>query len=281
MAYRIHAACAALALALTASGAQTKTIPSAEQPPVRAWTAREPGFTPAREFSPGETVVLRGENRSPFTLYLYVSPAAREIYRGEDVVVRYQRGDRWVNAAVRAYIDESPIRCVELRPGMNFTRAWTSPSAPPGTYRMEFTYTTSPAQCEMDLRVRTGAVTVHSEPFTVRPLAAVPATPPSVTGATAIATVGAARSCPVTVTFTGTIQATGPGRVSYVWERSDGGTQTTPSTVEFTAAGSRTVTKTWTLGEPGREVSGWQRLRVISPGEMRSEPAAFRFTCGA
>jgi hypothetical protein len=129
--------------------------------------------------------------------------------------------------------------------------------------------------------VRTGAVTVYSDPFTVRLPPAVPATPSSVTGATATATVGPTATCPVRVTFTGTIQATGPGRVSYVWERSDGATQTTPSTVDFTSAGSRTVTHTWTLGGPGREVSGWQRLRVISPGEMRSEPAAFRFRCGA
>jgi hypothetical protein len=83
--------------------------------------------------------------------------------------------------------------------------------------------------------------------------------------------------CPKTIHFWGTITASGPGAVTYRWERSDGtgATSTAPETIIFTAAGSQTVTNLWTRGEG----TGWQRLHVLTPDNAVSSQVDFVMTC--
>jgi hypothetical protein len=81
-------------------------------------------------------------------------------------------------------------------------------------------------------------------------------------------------TCPKTINFWGTISASGPGTVTYRWERSDGTANPTES-VTFTAAGSKTITNLWTRGEG----TGWQRLHILTPDDMVSSQIDFVLTC--
>ena len=81
--------------------------------------------------------------------------------------------------------------------------------------------------------------------------------------------------CPTTVNFWATITASGPGPVTYRWERSDNATDMTPQTIIFTSAGTQTVATTWTRGGG----IGWQRLHVLTPNDEVSSPIGFTLTC--
>lgn len=238
---------------------------------VEVYTARDGTYARAASFVAGETVVLRVENNTAGSIHFRSEPRQREVYRGEDLVVQRNEAGRWSNAVQRTYIDESPVRCIELRPGMNATRAWTPRTPVPGTYRVQLAFATTAAGCAGE---RAAMREIHSVPFTLA------AAGFRVTRVAAAAAVGSTGACPVQVTFTGTVQATAPGTVRYQWERSDGAAPR-PFSINFTAAGTRTVRSTWTLGAPGRETSGWQRLRLLEPHATTSEPATFRFRCGA
>jgi hypothetical protein len=241
------------------------------QTAVEVYTARDGTLARGTSFVAGETVVLRVENNTAGPIHFRSEPRQREVYRGEDLVVQRSESGRWSSAVQRTYIDESPVRCIELRPGMNATRAWTPRTPVPGTYRVQLTFAATAAGCASE---RTTMREIHSAPFTLA------AGGFRVTRVGAAAAVGSTGACPVEVTFTGSVQATGPGTVRYQWERSDG-VAARPFSINFTAAGTRTVRSTWTLGAPGRETSGWQRLRLLEPHATASEPAAFRFRCGA
>ena len=88
-----------------------------------------------------------------------------------------------------------------------------------------------------------------------------------------------ASSCatPATFAYTGTITASGPGKVSYRWVYSSG--QPGPvQTVSFTAAGQRQVPgetiRTRTAG------GGWAAIKVVSPTALLSEKVSYRLLCG-
>jgi len=80
--------------------------------------------------------------------------------------------------------------------------------------------------------------------------------------------------CPKTIHFWGTITANGTGTVTYRWERSDN-TATNVETINFSTAGSQTVTSLWTRGEG----TGWQRLHVLTPNDAVSNKIDFVMTC--
>jgi hypothetical protein len=87
--------------------------------------------------------------------------------------------------------------------------------------------------------------------------------------------------CPVTVNFTGYITTNGPGTVKYTFTRSDGAIGPV-FTLDFDAAGTKTVNTTWTLGGVGlMEYAGWQRLKILSPNEIESsaETGSFKISC--
>jgi hypothetical protein len=80
--------------------------------------------------------------------------------------------------------------------------------------------------------------------------------------------------CPKTINYAAIISVSGPGVVTYKWERSDGAIAPTES-VTFAAAGTRTVTTSWTRGGG----TGWERLHVLTPDEATSSQLAFTLTC--
>ncbi len=88
--------------------------------------------------------------------------------------------------------------------------------------------------------------------------------PPSFTGA-----------CPTTFNFIAVITTSGPGTVTYRWERSDGATAPIQS-ITFPAAGSQTVGDTWTLGG---SYAGWERVHILTPNNGVSNQANFVLNC--
>jgi len=80
------------------------------------------------------------------------------------------------------------------------------------------------------------------------------------------------------VVFHGTITASGPVDVKYTWVRSDGGVDTTPHEVKFTAAGTKQVSHYWDLTETSK---GWEALQVTAPSKITSAHAVFNVTCVA
>jgi hypothetical protein len=88
-----------------------------------------------------------------------------------------------------------------------------------------------------------------------------------------------ASSCttPATFTYTGTITASAPGKVSYRWVYSTG-RQGPVQTVTFTAAGQRRVPgqviKTRTAG------GGWAAIKLVSPAAPLSKKVSYRLLCG-
>lgn len=89
--------------------------------------------------------------------------------------------------------------------------------------------------------------------------------------------------CPVTLNFTGSISTDSAGTVQYTFIRSDGATGPV-QTLDFKAAGTQTVSTSWTLGDAKSLPSyqGWQALRVISPNALESsrETGSFAMKCG-
>ncbi len=82
-------------------------------------------------------------------------------------------------------------------------------------------------------------------------------------------------TCPALVGFTATITMSGPGTVTYRWERSDAAVK--PSqTITFLRADVQIVNDYWDAPPTG---AGWQRLRVGSPNDTTSANAAFTNNC--
>jgi eukaryotic-like serine/threonine-protein kinase len=107
--------------------------------------------------------------------------------------------------------------------------------------------------------------------------------PPKTTLLSATATVSPASqsltSCTAaapTFTFSGTISDNKPGTVSYHWKLPSGTGAT--QTVDFTQAGSKTVTTTYK--PTSDDATGSGSLIVTSPGSATSDGATFSVTCG-
>ena len=82
-------------------------------------------------------------------------------------------------------------------------------------------------------------------------------------------------ACPKTFNFSAVITVNGPGTVTYKWERSDGAIAPDES-ITFAAAGSQTVTDSWTIGI---SYSGWERVHILTPNDSLSNQANFTLTC--
>ncbi len=82
-------------------------------------------------------------------------------------------------------------------------------------------------------------------------------------------------ACPKTFTFNATITATGPGTVTYRWERSDGGYSDVQS-ITFYEAGTKTTTLQWELST---SASGWHRIHVLTPYDAASNPVYYTLNC--
>lgn len=112
--------------------------------------------------------------------------------------------------------------------------------------------------------------TSKAQPRPPRPAAAGRAT-----RATLAAVVPRSNSCPVKVSFNGTITTNGPAEVKYTWVSFDGGTWP-EHTIKFTKAGTERVGEVREVSESG---TGWMRLKVIAPDTLMSSVARYRVTC--
>jgi hypothetical protein len=91
-----------------------------------------------------------------------------------------------------------------------------------------------------------------------------------------------AGQCPTTIHFHGSIETNGPGVVKYIFERSDGATDTIVKSITFVAAPYHLAIpdETWTLGGPGMNYSGWERIKILSPNAgFLSNKAEFHIRC--
>ena len=85
-------------------------------------------------------------------------------------------------------------------------------------------------------------------------------------------------TCPAPLTFHGSITTDGPGDVEYTWVSSDG--RSWPEqTVRFTGKGQQGVSTDWKVGEPGKTVTAWIRLKVLSPNRKLSTKTTFTLHC--
>lgn len=82
-------------------------------------------------------------------------------------------------------------------------------------------------------------------------------------------------ACPHKFTFTGTIEVTGAGTVTYQWERSDNASAPVES-LTFTGSGTQSVTSTWQIGI---DYSGWKRIHILTPVDTYSNMANFTLDC--
>ena len=85
-------------------------------------------------------------------------------------------------------------------------------------------------------------------------------------------------ACPAEIRFIATIFVSHhPVKVRYRWERSDGA-KSPPEDVEITSAG-RGVETTWKLGAPHEHMTVSERLHVLAPTGISSEPATASIQC--
>jgi hypothetical protein len=87
-----------------------------------------------------------------------------------------------------------------------------------------------------------------------------------------VAPVSGASSTPFV--FTGEITASGSGPVTYRWVHDDG-SQTDTQTLNFTGAGTQTVTHTWdSISCSTSDRSKWAQLQILTPNAMSSAQTA-------
>jgi len=85
--------------------------------------------------------------------------------------------------------------------------------------------------------------------------------------------------CPHRFVFTGRITTNREGTVRYTWLRSDGIPRKT-YTLEFAAAGTKTVTHEWELGGGmGTYRDRWAQIEILAPNSRLSNQAEFDLKC--
>lgn len=86
--------------------------------------------------------------------------------------------------------------------------------------------------------------------------------------------------CPAVITFTGTVTTNGPGKVKYIFTRSDGAIDTITKTLVFKKAGTQNVSTTWTLGgTPLPYYKGWEATKILGAVPFTSNEAGFEIRC--
>ena len=86
--------------------------------------------------------------------------------------------------------------------------------------------------------------------------------------------------CPTNVRYTlyVTITSNGPFKFNYIWTQSDGN-NTHEKTIEFTEAGSRTLSREWMVGKGDSSNSRWIEFVVTSPEYREYGKAEFENLC--
>jgi hypothetical protein len=80
---------------------------------------------------------------------------------------------------------------------------------------------------------------------------------------------------PTRVHFAAHLTATGPGKITYVWLRSDKGTSAV-QTLAFSKAGPLPVSYDWLVRA---RTNGWVSLKVLTPAPEQSRKVSFEVTC--
>jgi hypothetical protein len=85
-------------------------------------------------------------------------------------------------------------------------------------------------------------------------------------------------------TFTGDIETNGAGTVTYYWNFGNG-TKTAEKTLNFSSAGTQSVSTTWNLGTTGPESSnpfnGWARIYIDAPNHQFFSKENITLTCNS
>ncbi len=106
-------------------------------------------------------------------------------------------------------------------------------------------------------------IKVKSEPFAVTSVN-LTVLPPVFTG-----------PCPFPFPFIAEITSSGPGTVTYFWERSDGG-QYGHASLDFAAAGTKTVNTVWPQIIPGAH---WMKIYIDNPNHQYFGGANYTLIC--
>jgi len=87
--------------------------------------------------------------------------------------------------------------------------------------------------------------------------------------------------CPTNVFYTVTayITVNGPITIKYVWKQSDGNSDNGKGTLTFTEAGSKAVSRTWSLHLGAATNTRWMQIVVTSPTYTEYGKATFDYTC--
>lgn len=86
-----------------------------------------------------------------------------------------------------------------------------------------------------------------------------------------------AGACPHTFNLSAEITSTREGKVTYFWERSDG-TKTSVQTVDFDAAGKRTVVSTWQVSN---SIDGWIKIYIDNPNHQYFPQLNLKASCSS
>jgi hypothetical protein len=88
--------------------------------------------------------------------------------------------------------------------------------------------------------------------------------------------------CPTNVVYTVTayITVNGPVTVKYVWQQSDGNSDNGKGTLTFSEAGSKAVSRSWSLHLGSATNERWMRITTTAPTEAVYSKATFYYTCG-
>jgi hypothetical protein len=83
------------------------------------------------------------------------------------------------------------------------------------------------------------------------------------------------------VVFSQQISVTEPTRVTYQWLRSDGSGAPVEH-LDFSEPGTKIATTTWLrTGSAGANLTGWERIRILTPRSITGEQLTFSHTCVA
>jgi hypothetical protein len=85
-------------------------------------------------------------------------------------------------------------------------------------------------------------------------------------------------TCPYEFTWTAKIKVNKGGTITYHWDRSDG-TSGSSTDLDFSSAGSQTVTDTWSLGAASNTYNIWERIYIDDPNHQAFPKVTAKLKC--
>lgn len=84
--------------------------------------------------------------------------------------------------------------------------------------------------------------------------------------------------CPHVFNFTSKIETTGPGKVTYYWQRSDG-YESQEKSIEFDSADEISINHSWQIGSSGNSYTEWARIYINEPNHQFFNKANLELDC--